>query len=81
MRALLGRPQQDYYNYLVQSLPLLYVQGDAGEKQGSIFHLMFSNLEMFSKPFCYDFSTVAIDAVKKSFLHVLKSGTAGFHNL
>ena len=81
MRALLGRPQQDYYNYLVQSLPLLYVQGDAGEVQGSIFHLMFSNLEMFSKPFCYDFSTVAIDAIKKSFLHVLKSGTAGFHNL
>ena len=81
MRALLGRPQQDYYNYLVQSLPLLFVQGDGGDVQGSIFRLMFSNLEMFSKPFCYDFSTVAIDAIKKSFLHVLKSGTAGFHNL
>ena len=66
---------------VVQSLPLLYVQGDAGDVQGSIFFLMFSNLEMFSKRLCYDFSTVAIDAVKKSFLHVLKSGTAGFHNL
>ena len=60
---------------VVQSLPLLYVQG-AGDVQGSIFRLMFSNLEMFSKRLCYDFSTVAIDAVKKSFLHVLKSGTA-----
>ena len=35
--------------------------------QGSIFRLMFSNLEMFSKPFGYDFSTVAIDAVKRAF--------------
>ena len=34
MRALLGRPQQDYYNYLVQSLPLLYVQGDNSDGGG-----------------------------------------------
>ena len=66
---------------VVQSLPLLYMQGDAGDVQDSIFCLMFFNLDMFSKRLCYDFSTVAIDAVNKSFLHVLKSETAGFHSL
>ena len=61
MRALLGRPQQDYYNYLVQSLHLLSVQGDAACRVGAIASPIMS----MSHRFTYD-SAMGVKAITQS---------------